>query len=62
MSTAEDLNDDLQQSPTRATAEALCNEARLQTLRDVADLNYLDTTGNRERLTARIVDDIFRTA
>jgi len=57
--TAEDLNDDLAQSSSREQAESLCGAAPLRFLRAVCDLNYLDETGNRSALTARIVNDIY---
>lgn len=53
------LNDRIQQSTDRAGCWEIMVGATIQELRDVCDLNYLDTSGNRRALMIRIANDLY---
>lgn len=51
------LNDTVQQSSNRDECATILKGALLSELREVCDLNYLDTEGDRKSLIRRILAD-----
>lgn len=59
MTTTDDLNDKIQQSPNRTACMIILYSCTARELRIIADLNHLDTFGAPSTLRHRILNDVF---